>query len=370
VSGATFEIGLRPEVEAGAAPRVVVPPLAAPERNLGQLEKSGIPDLGMDSTDTSAIQASGESGTRGEIPLAEILREFREELEVRGYRPGTIVEYLRFTGRFLVCAGSFPSGVTPASCQRFQKEMFYASPQRGGRANYSMSTQSYAIAAVKVFCRWCVRRGYLSWDPSTRVDFPKKKVRLPRTVLTKEEMTRLLSAPEPAFPCGYRDRALLEVLYSTGLRISEAVGLDLLDLDLRERLLLVRDGKGGRDRRVPFSASSAEWIEGYIRVVRPQLDQGLEPKALFLGEKGRRLAGTSVRPVLAAYGKRAGLERRVTPHILRHTCATHLIQEGANLRYVQELLGHGSPETTMVYTHVSVTDLKRVHEKFHPRDRL
>lgn len=338
----------------------------------------------------AGVCESGASGTDGETPqLSTVLLEWREYLEVRDFRPRSVDEYLKNVKRYLATIDSFPDGITEKSLLAYQKKLFYMRPQAPGpkrkrlpadsdipelkqksEKRYSIQTQRAAISIVKSFTLWLYARRILNRDPGALVPIPKPSKRLPRNIMDKDEVLRILSAPDLGTPLGYRDRTILEILYSCGIRASELCHLDLTDVDLQQRQMLIRDGKGGRDRQVPISPQSAEFVEGYILNVREKLDRGVEPQALILGKTGIRLIPTTLNITVQRIARKAGIERKINPHLWRHTCATHLTREGAGLRYVQEFLGHSDPRTTMVYTHIAITDLMDMHEKYHPREKL
>ncbi|RMG61285.1 MAG: site-specific tyrosine recombinase XerD, partial [Calditrichaeota bacterium] len=186
-------------------------------------------------------------------------------------------------------------------------------------------------------------------------------------VLSLEEMTRILEAPDVDQPLGIRDRAILEMMYGAGLRASELLGLQINDLFPREALVRVW-GKGAKERIVPLGEEAWHWLEQYLARVRPRLSRGMASRnILFLNRFGRPLSRMGLWKLIQKYVQQAGVDRRVYPHIFRHSYATHLLENGADLRAVQELLGHADIATTQIYTHVSRGYLKEVHRKYHPR---
>jgi integrase/recombinase XerC len=224
---------------------------------------------------------------------------------------------------------------------------------------YRPATLRRKIAAVRSFYRHLVRRGEITYHPFLAVPAPRKEKRLPR-FFDPGEMERILGSAE-----GLRDRAIFETLYSTGIRVSELVGLDLCDVDLIGEVVRVR-GKGGRERLAPLGSYAVRAIDAYLaerRRVAPE-----HPEApLFLNRFARRLSDRGVRKRMRALLLRAGLAARGSPHTLRHTFATHLLDRGADLRAVQELLGHRNLATTQIYTHVSTERLRQVYDRAHPR---
>jgi site-specific recombinase XerD len=187
--------------------------------------------------------------------------------------------------------------------------------------------------------------------------------------LTQAEACRLVETPSPHTGVGQRNRAILETLYGTGVRLSECVRLELTDVDLGEGTLLVRSGKGRKDRLLPLPARAATALDLYLRDGRPRLVRGAPEPGLFVSRDGRRLKPVSVQFVVWWHAKRAGIRTRISPHMLRHACATHLLRGGADVRHIQELLGHERLETTEVYTRVEIADLRDALARAHPRER-
>jgi integrase/recombinase XerD len=211
------------------------------------------------------------------------------------------------------------------------------------------------------------RTGRILVDPMAGMRLPRRPARLPRDVLTVEEAARLIEAPPASTPEGVRDRAILELMYSSGLRRSEVVGLDLGDVGIIERRVFVRDGKGGKDRVAPVGRRAAEWLARYVEGARPVLERDACELAFFLTQRGARVKRATVSEAIRRAALVAGIVRTVTAHTLRHTCATHMVQNGADIRQVQALLGHESLETTEVYTQIAPADLDRAHREHHPR---
>jgi integrase/recombinase XerD len=232
---------------------------------------------------------------------------------------------------------------------------------------YRPASVARTLSAVRSFHRFCLREGVLTDDPSDVLRRPKLPRSLP-SPLTVEEVGRLLEAPDPVTPAGMRDRALLELLYGSGLRVSELVGLDVDDLDLEDGAVRVL-GKGGKEREVPLGRFAREAVERYLTRARPTIATARSRGALLLSLRGGRLSRQSVNRLLAAYVRAVGIDRHVSPHSLRHSFATHLLEGGADVRVVQELLGHASVATTQIYTLVTEEHLREVYYTSHPRAR-
>jgi integrase/recombinase XerD len=234
-----------------------------------------------------------------------------------------------------------------------------------GLRRYKESSIARALAAVRSFHRFCVEEGLLGADPSGDVGAPRVPQGIPKA-LSEAEVDALLGAVPGDGPRPQRDRAILELLYAGGLRISELVGLDLGDVDLYDGMVRVF-GKGSKERVVPLGRSAREAIGDYLTTGRPELAGRQRSNALFLNARGGRLTRQGAWLIVRAAGDRAGLQGRLYPHVLRHSCATHMLDHGADIRVVQELLGHASLSTTQVYTKVSPERLRAVYDAAHPR---
>ena len=225
----------------------------------------------------------------------------------------------------------------------------------------SSSTLARHVAAIRTFFRWCVRRGYLSVDPAENLRPPRVGQRLPR-FLSVEEANRICEPEEGAAPRSLRDQLVLELLYGCGLRVSELAALDRDDVDLHQRMLVVRRGKGGKERHVPLGEPAVQALREYLATTEES------ESAMFLNRRGARISTRSLYAIVRKSGDSAGVPR-VHPHALRHSFATHLLDSGADLRAIQEMLGHTSLSTTQRYTHVSVDALMRVYRNAHPHAR-
>lgn len=221
------------------------------------------------------------------------------------------------------------------------------------------------LSAIRQFHRFLVREGHAGEDPTSHLESPRPWRRLP-TVLSSEEVDRLLASGPPTTPQGLRDRAMLEVLYASGLRVSELVGLRLADLNLAAGILQVL-GKGSKERLVPLGDAAADSLRAYLADGRPKLERRRASLHLFLGRHGRGLTRQMFWQLLKRYARAAGITKPVTPHTLRHSFATHLLERGADLRSVQLMLGHADIGTTQIYTHLTRAHLKAIYDKHHPR---
>jgi integrase/recombinase XerD len=284
------------------------------------------------------------------------LQAFLDTLAVeRGLSTHTVEAYgrdLRHHFRFLAEAGV----IAPRAVEEVHLILYLGSLRRAGLAP---ATVMRRLSAVRAFYRYLVREELLTTDPTTNLPTARLLRRLP-SVLAVEEVERLLVQPDTDTPRGLRDRAMLELLYATGLRVSELVGLARGDLNLD--LGLVRCvGKGGKERIVPVGQPARRAVQAYLASRRDAAP------ALFLGNKGRPLTRVAFWRIIARYARQAGIRGAVSPHTLRHSFATHLLEGGADLRAIQELLGHSSIATTQIYTHVTVDRLREVYRAYHPR---
>lgn len=231
---------------------------------------------------------------------------------------------------------------------------------------YTTATLARRVAAVKSFLQFLVREGVIEASPAAELGSPKPGRRLPKA-LTVEEVERLLGAVGGGQTAeALRDRALLEVLYASGMRVSEVVGLNLQDLNLREGVVRCR-GKGNRERVIPLHPTAVQALQAYLERGRPRLAPDLRQQAVFVNHQGERLTRQGLWLIVKGYARKAGLPPSVTPHVLRHSFATHLLQGGASLRHVQELLGHANIATTQIYTHLTNQYLRQAYDATHPR---
>ena len=232
-------------------------------------------------------------------------------------------------------------------------------------ATKAPASVSRMISALRKFYRFLLREGAISADPMTKIDTPKRAQHLPAT-LSSQEVDALMAKPDTDKPLGLRDRAIFELMYATGLRVSEVVDLRLDQLHLAMNLLQVT-GKGNKERLVLISPQATQWVDRYLQEARPKLLKRVQPKNVFVNFHGGPMTRQGIWKNLKAYIASIGIEKDVTPHTLRHSFATRLLENGADLRVVQELLGHSDISTTQIYTHLSNQHLVAVYHKTHPR---
>jgi integrase/recombinase XerD len=233
------------------------------------------------------------------------------------------------------------------------------------RRGLAARSQARALSSIRSLHALVYAEKLAPSDATDEIDAPRAGRKLPAP-LSRGDVERLLAAPDARKPAGRRDRAMLELLYATGLRVSELVSLELNDVDLEARVLVAR-GKGSKERLVPVGAPAAEAVKAYLSGAREALLRGRRSKDLFVTPRGRRMTRQGMAKLLGRYARGAGISRRVSPHKLRHSFATHLLEGGADLRAVQAMLGHADVTTTQIYTHVDRTHARKLYERFHPR---
>lgn len=309
--------------------------------------------------------------------LSEHLADFADHLALRNYAARTVSDYgysLRSLATFLEQRAVASVGaVTAAHLTDFQR-WFYYQPTRHGKAR-GVCNQNAVLAAVRSFFRYLHREGYVIRDPAAGLEYAREPRRLPRNILTPAEAKRIIEAAKATTPLGCRDRAILEVLYATALRRNELRFLKPGDVDLGQGLLRINDGKGGVDRVVPLGTLAARSVASYLNAIRPGLlrsrpgNRPSDSEWLFLSYTGRQIDPNTLNALVAKYTHAARVQKHVTCHVWRHSCATHLVQNHASLRHVQEMLGHRSLTTTECYLRLTITDLKAAHRRCHPRER-
>jgi len=222
-----------------------------------------------------------------------------------------------------------------------------------------------ALSSVRTYFGFLIEEGRVEVDPTDSLESPRSWRRLP-TVLSREEAAAMLESPEETRATCWRDRSILELLYATGMRVSELTQLKVSDIQTEERLVRVQ-GKGGRERLIPYGSAAARALCRYLRDLRPKIDRGRAESKVFLNVRGTPLTRMAVWQIVKDAASHTGVEKRVSPHTLRHSFATHLLEGGADLAAVQELLGHVDISTTQIYTHVDREYVRQVHQKYHPR---
>ena len=292
-------------------------------------------------------------------PLDQFLLYLEYE---RGLAANTVLSYRQELGKFFVFLER-----KKLHYLRLSENDILDFIRQEGRRGGAVSSQAHLISVLKSFYRYLLKDECLDFNPVANVALPKKWLKLPN-YLAIEEVFHLLDTPDIKTAIGKRDKAVLELMYASGLRISEVVQLKLDDVYLDEGFLRVL-GKGGKERIVPFGAKARNCLEDYLSNSRPTLLKGTKPAQVFLNYAGAIFTRQGLWKLIRAYGQKIGLASRLTPHMLRHSFATHLVEKGADLRSVQMLLGHSSIATTEIYTHLAKGQVKKVYDQFHPRSK-
>lgn len=308
----------------------------------------------------------------------ELLRQrFIEWLAAVNYSPKTRVNYAANVREFLAWIAAQTAAATlqeiaPAHIQQYQLALYHQAQSEAAGENkmLAVGTQAAKLAAVRKFFAWLLAEGLLAHNPAAAIEFPKRPRTLPRNVLTPEEARRLIESTPTEKPRDIRDRALVEVLYSTGIRRAELIALTIYDLDLHAATLKIEHGKGDATRIVPLTSSAIAALKLYLQESRPTYAQHATQTQLFVSSRsGGPLDADDIVRIVRKAATRAKIPKHVTPHTLRHSIATHLLQGQADIRQIQKLLGHRRLTSTEIYTHVEISDLQEVIARCHPREK-
>ena len=300
--------------------------------------------------------------------LAALVDAWKVQLEVQNYSPRTIEMHHWTLHSFQLWAHEReliqPVSITKAHLESYQRHLHRYRKENG--KPIAISTQRSRLGALQRFFAWLCRSNYIPANPAADLDLPRVPHRQVPKGLNAEELQRLLDYPDVNDPLGVRDRAILELFYAAGLRRTELINLDLSDLDLQRGTLHVRMGKGGKSRLLPIGKQALKWLDDYLLHTRPKLMFEAGEQALFISGYGERLSsgylGNWMRKVLDA----VEIKKEGCCHVLRHTCATHMLEGGADIRYIQQMLGHSSLETTSIYTELQIEQLQAVYNNTHP----
>lgn len=258
-----------------------------------------------------------------------------------------------------------PQEITKPILERYQRHLFYYRKHKTGEP-LTFGTQVALLVPVKAFFKWLTQHNHILYNPASELNLPKVPQRLPRTVLSIEQIEQILNQPDTDTPQGLRDRAIMETLYSTGIRRMEAAQLKIYDVDDKRRVMLVREGKGKRDRYVPIGERALSWIARYQEQSRPQLAINNDDGTLFLNEFGEAYESGTLGYRVKKYMQQSGLKVTGSCHLFRHAMATHMLENGADVRFIQAMLGHVNLNTTEIYTHVAINKLTEIHTATHP----
>ncbi len=300
-----------------------------------------------------------------------LIARYQQHLEILNQSPrtqATVRSYLTLWRAFadeIQLADA--QAVTTGTVLDFQRWLFYRpttrNPQRG------IASQNNILICVKSFFAFLQQEGVVARNPAEALELARQPQTLPRNILTPQEARKIIETPDTGTLVGYRDRTMFEVLYATGLRKGELMNLTIADVNLEEELLRINGGKGAKDRVTPLTRVACSFLENYIKAIRPELLGRRQSDRLFISRRGRPMAKNTVGQMVEKYARLSKVKKHVTCHLWRHSCATHLLKNQANLRHVQEMLGHRSLATTERYLHLTITDLKQAHRRCHPREK-
>lgn len=300
-------------------------------------------------------------------PLHNYRRAFQEWAEARGYAAATVATRDRSLARFIGWVDergvTRPADVTRAVLERYQRHLFLARKTDG--APLSLATQQSLLNPLRAFFKWLARENHILTNPASELILPRQPRQLPKVLLSVQDVESVLNQPDIATAWGLRDRAILETLYSTGIRRMELTRLTLYDVDLAQGTVMVRLGKGSKDRLIPVGRRACAWIGRYVEEVRPALAVRSDELTLFLTDYGEPFEKNRLGDLVHRYLRHAGIPQG-SCHAFRHAMATHMLENGADIRFIQAMLGHSELSTTQIYTQVSIGKLKEIHAATHP----
>ena len=300
--------------------------------------------------------------------FAALATEFLEAMRVRNYSEKTVESRAHHLREFIRwCADrslSRPAEITKPILERYQRHLYHYRKKNG--EPLSFRSQHGCLVPVRALFKWLCRKNLLLANPAADLDLPRSEKRLPRHVLTASEAERVIALPAVNEVMGLRDRAILEVLYSTGMRRMEIANLKLYDLDQERGTVFIRQGKGKKDRMIPMGARAFGWVRRYLDDARPSLALTPDDGLVFLTNVGLVFEPNRLTQIVRQYVDRAEIGKTGACHLFRHTCATLMLEGGADIRFIQQLLGHEKLETTQIYAQVSIRMLKEVHTRTHP----
>jgi len=300
------------------------------------------------------------------MDIMTAIAEFKQQLQAQGYAPASVRSYSDFLLIFKRYLDELK--ITDFKAVNHQTILDYQAQVM--TRPWAGETQALSIRAIKRLFEFLVASHQLLINPAEGLVETCRQYRKIGTVLSQSEMQSLLAQPNLSLRSQIRDKAVLEVLYATGMRIGELVNVEVYHVDLKDQVIYIRKGKGKKQRVVPLGKTAGQRLREYLEKIRPHYaKKNPKERRLFLTNSGRLLTGNNIRAFLKHYGKKAGIEKTISPHTFRRSCATHLIQQGADIRYVQQLLGHTYLKTTQYYTKVLPVEVKRTHEKTHPNQR-
>jgi len=295
------------------------------------------------------------------------VQQYKEAMTIRNYATSTLNRresaIRRLVGWCEERGIDSPKEVTKPILESYQRHLYYYRQANG--EPLSSSSRNHYITSIRQFFKWLTQQNYLLYNPASELLVPKQTPSLP-VVLSPEEVDQLMLQPNLNTEYGVRDRAILETFYSTGIRRTELCHLQLHDIALSRKTLMVREGKGGKDRLLPIGERAVQWLERYLLTVRPTLIIDMANETLFLNDYGETFRDTKMGDRVKRYLKNAGITAPGSCHLLRHAMATHMLENGAEMRFIQAMLGHADYRSTQIYTHVSIRKLQEIHANTHP----
>lgn len=310
---------------------------------------------------------------RAQVPVEHTgfypyLLKYNETMLLRGYSDSTLnrreSDIRRFIGWCDDRSLDHPNQITKPILERYQRYLFYYRQERNDRP-LSPTSQNHYLTSVKQYFKWMTQQNYLLYNPASELLIIKPNASLP-IVLSIEEIERLMQQPDMSKSEGIRDRAILELFYSTGIRRTELLSLKLQHISLSQKTVYIHQGKGKKDRLIPVGECALHWIKRYLTETRDQLLTDIQQDALFLNDYGNVFRDNKLGDKVKRFMKNAGINVPGSCHLLRHAMATHMLENGAELRFIQAMLGHSNLSTTQIYTHVSIRKLQEVHRETHP----
>jgi integrase/recombinase XerD len=300
--------------------------------------------------------------------MYRMMEQYLQWMAVKNYSKGTIRDRECYLLGFLEWSGQRglirPSEITKPILERYQRHLFHYRKKDGNPLSFR--SQQNRLVAIRTWFKWLTKENHILYNPASELELPKVGRRLPRAVLSEREAESVLNQTDLGDPVGLRDRAILEVLYSTGVRRQELIDLLVEDLDRERGTLFVRQGKGRVDRMIPIGERAVQWVDKYLEQTRPELACGQDEGRLFLNRYGQAVSPNGLSSLVRHYIDKARIGKRGSCHLFRHTLATLMLENGADIRFIQAMLGHLKLDTTQIYTQVSIKKLKEVHTLTHP----
>lgn len=302
------------------------------------------------------------------LGMGPLIERYLESMKIHNYSKHTVQGRRTYLSQFAAWCDersiARPAEVTKPILERYKRHLFYLR-QKNGRP-LSFKAQHARLVPVRVFFSWLTKNNFILYNPASELELPKVEKRLPKHVLTASETEEVLSQADAGNPLGIRDRAILETFYSTGMRRAELGNLRLFDLDTERGTVMIRQGKGKKDRMIPIGERAIAWIEKYIDQVRASLVMEPDDGTLFLTQSGDPFHPNRLSQLVRKYVEDADIGKTGACHLFRHTMATVMLENGADIRFIQQMLGHASVSTTEIYTHISIRQLKQIHSATHP----